>query len=365
MRATLRDLTDLTLTNLTLTKPAALRALLSAAALAASLTVGPSSSLASDEWKPSPVMQELYEKAKAEKEVTIWSSGPDPIAWINAAFSKRFPGIEVKTLADQRATAKLIAESRAGKVAADVFAWSLGGTIEIDKRGLLEKVDWQRYGVQQSDIFFNGNAASYYSYVYAITYPKGKFTAADLPKTWKDLLDPKWKGKLVASDFLMPRIMGYFAMEWGEAEAVKWARALLDDQKLLVSNSPTVNFLRSGERDMIIADGSHAHIGYRQQGMDATSQLLDYVPATQFIVSLVKSAPHPYAAQLLLAWLVSDDGRTAFEQATGVSDIRPGSKSQQLKQINAQGAKPLYETTETMEQRAEYYKKFSDMFRGN
>jgi hypothetical protein len=68
---------------------------------------------------------------------------------------------------------------------------------------------------------------------------------------------------------------------------------------------------------------------------------------------------------LLLAWLVSDDGRTGFEQATGVSDIRPGSKSQQLKQINAQGARPLYETTETMEQRADYYKKFSDMFRGN
>src|SRR5262245_57761039 len=360
MRATLRDLTDLTLT-----KSSALRALLSAAALAVSLTIGPASSLASDERRPSPIMQELYEKAKAEKEVTIWSSGPDPIAWINAAFSKRFPGIEVKTLADQRATAKLIAESRAGKVTADVFAWSLGGTIEIDKRGLLEKVDWQRYGVHQSDIFFNGNAASYYSYVYAITYPKGKFTAAELPKTWKDLLDPKWKGKLVASDFLMPRIMGYFAMEWGEAEAVKWTRTLLNDQNLLVTNSPTINFLRSGERDMIIADGSHAFIGYRQQGEAATCRLLDRGRARKCSVSLVKSAPHPDAAQLLLAWLVSDDGRTAYEHATGVSDIRPGSKSQQLKQINALGAKPLYETPETMEQRADYYKKFSDMFRGN
>src|SRR5262245_32792584 len=215
MRATLRDLTDLALTQ-----SAALKALLYAAALAAPLTVGPASSRA--DWKPSPILQELYEKAKAEKEVYVWSSGPDPISWINAAFSKRFPGIDVKTLADQRAPAKLIAESRAGKVTVDVFAWSLGGTIEIEKRGLLAKVDWQRYGVQESDIFFNGNAASYYSYVYAITYPKGKYTAADLPKTWKDLLDPKWKGKLVASDFLMPRIMGYFAMEWGEAEAVKW-----------------------------------------------------------------------------------------------------------------------------------------------
>jgi hypothetical protein len=68
---------------------------------------------------------------------------------------------------------------------------------------------------------------------------------------------------------------------------------------------------------------------------------------------------------LLLAWLVSEDGRTTFEQATGVSDIRPGSKSQQLKQVNALGAKPLYETMETMEQRADYYKKFSDIFRGN
>src|SRR5262245_18389578 len=91
---TLRDLTDLALI-----KSAAFRVMLFAAALAASLIVRPASSLAADEWQPSPVLQELLHKAKAEKEVTIWSSGPDPIAWINAAFSKRFPGIEVKTLA--------------------------------------------------------------------------------------------------------------------------------------------------------------------------------------------------------------------------------------------------------------------------
>jgi iron(III) transport system substrate-binding protein len=335
---------------------------------AAAVLAGPSIAAApgaADEWKPSPVLQELYEKAKAEREVNIWSSGPDPIVWINAAFSKRFPGIEVKPLPDQRVAAKLIAESRAGKVTADVWAYSMGGTLEIEKRGLLAKTDWSRFDVQNSDIFFDGQAASYYSYTYAVTYPKGKIAPADLPKTWKDLLDPKWKSKLVASDFLMPRLMGYFALEWGEAEAEKWARALLDDQKLLVTNAPTINFLRSGERELIISDSTHASNSYRQQGMDTAYLLLDYAPASQFVLGVVKAAPHPNAAQLLVGWLVSDDGRAALEQIVGAADIRPGSKSRLLKEINAAGSKPLYETPETVDKRAEYYKKFSDMFRGN
>jgi iron(III) transport system substrate-binding protein len=337
---------------------------ISAAVIAAALVCRSAPIRAADDWKPSPVLQELYEKAKSEKEVHIWSSGPDPIAWINAAFSKRFPGIEVKPLPDQRVATKLIAESRAGNVTADVWAYSMGGTLEVQKRGLLSKVDWSRFGVQSSDIFFNGEAASYYSYVFALTYPVGKVNVEELPKTWKDLLDPKWKNKLVSSDFLLPRVMGYFAMEWGEAEAEKWGRRLIDDQNIIVTNAPNVNFLRSGERLLIVADSTHASTTYKQQGLDSAYKILDYAPASQFVLGLVKSAPHPNAAQLLIGWLVSDDGRKALEETVHAADIRPGSKSQLLQEINAVGSKPLYETPETVDQRANYYKKFSDMLRG-
>src|ERR671924_300379 len=89
----------------------------------------------------SPKLAELYEKAKPEGEVTIWAPGAPSVQWIPAEFAKRFPGVKVNWFGDQQASAKLIAEKRAGRHAADVWTYSLGGTLEVQKRGLLQKAD--------------------------------------------------------------------------------------------------------------------------------------------------------------------------------------------------------------------------------
>ena len=94
----------------------------------------------------SPQLAELYEKAKPEGEVTIWAPGAPSVQWIPAEFAKRFPGVKVKWLGDQQASSRLIAEKRAGRHAVDVWTFSLGGTLEVQKRGLLEKYDWRQFG---------------------------------------------------------------------------------------------------------------------------------------------------------------------------------------------------------------------------
>src|SRR5471032_1354461 len=104
----------------------------------------------------SPQLAELYEKAKAEREVSIWAPGSPSVEWIPAEFAKRFPGIKVTWLGDQQASSRLIAEQRAGRHATDVWTYSLGGTLEVQKRGLLEKYDWRQFGAQDRDIFWDG-----------------------------------------------------------------------------------------------------------------------------------------------------------------------------------------------------------------
>src|SRR5262249_22525447 len=100
----------------------------------------------------SPQLAELYEKAKPEGQVTIWAPGAPSAPWIPAEFAKRFPAVKVTWLGDQNASSRLIAEQRAGRHATDVWTFSLGGTLEVQKRGLLEKYDWRQFGAQDRDI---------------------------------------------------------------------------------------------------------------------------------------------------------------------------------------------------------------------
>ena len=52
----------------------------------------------------SPQLAELYDKAKAEGEVTIWAPGAPSVQWIPAEFAKRFPAVKVTWLGDQQAS---------------------------------------------------------------------------------------------------------------------------------------------------------------------------------------------------------------------------------------------------------------------
>ena len=186
----------------------------------------------------SPQLAELYEKAKPEAEVTIWAPGAPSVQWIPAEFAKRFPAVKVNWLGDQQASSRLIAEKRAGRHAVDVWTFSLGGTLEVQKRGLLEKFDWRQYGAQDRDIFWDGEAVANHNYVFAPIFAKSKLTKEQVPRAWDALVDAQWNEKLVSDSFLLPRLGGYLAIDWGLERTEKWIKTLIEQRKLLVTTSP-------------------------------------------------------------------------------------------------------------------------------
>jgi iron(III) transport system substrate-binding protein len=314
--------------------------------------------------QPSAAMLALYEKAKAEKEVTLWAPAAIEGSWVPAEFGKRFPGVEIKFTADLQGATKIIAEARADRHSVDVWSFAIGGMIEVQKRDLLAKEDWARYGIDQSNTFFDGQAAATHNFIYSSIYAKQYVKAADLPKTWNDFLDPKWKGKLVAQSFLLPRMMGFFALTWSPDRAEQWGRALIEDQKTLIINTPSESYLKSGERIMAVGESISLAYQYQADGVDVGYLTLDLVPAGQFAVTVLKDAPHPNAALLLAAWLASDEGRDLYERLIHEADIRPGSKSALAKEIAATNAKVILEDVSTMELRAKYYEGYSKLVRG-
>jgi len=331
-------------------------------AVAASLVL-PRWAAAAD-WQPNAAMMALYEKAKAEKEVSLWTPAQIEGGWVNDQFAKRFPGITVNLTADLQGATKIIAEARAGRHTVDNWTFAIGGMLEVQKRGLLAKQDWAAYGIDPKDTFFEGEAAATHNFVYTTIYSKAAVKPADLPKTFDDFTDPKWTGKLVAQSFLLPRMMGFFALEWGPDRAEKWGRTLIEDRKMLIINSPSEPYLKSGERVMAVGESISLAYQYQADGLDVAYRTLDLVPAGQFAVTVLKDAPHPNAALLLAAWLSSDEGKFYYEKLIHEADVRPDSKSELAAEIRKSGAKIVLENLDTMALRAKYYEGYSKMVRG-
>lgn len=315
-------------------------------------------------WTDLPAVKAAYEKARQEKEVTVWTPVQAEADWIGAEFNKRFPGITVKGTGDLQAATKIIAEARANRHSVDVWQNSLGGMLEVQKRGLFAKVDWQTYGIAPGNILFDGEGVAAHNFVYSTLYARNLVKPEDLPKSWDDLLDPKWRGKMVAQDFLFPRLMGFLAIAWGEERTAKWGRAMINDQKLLITNAPRESFLKTGERVLSIGDAVSQSFQYTENGVPTGYTIFDIVPAVQFMFSAMKNAPHPNAARLLIAWMASDEGMAAREKAVFGASIRPGSKSPLAQQVAQSKARVILEDLATMDQRADYYKKFSSIIRG-
>ncbi len=213
-------------------------------------------------------------------------------------------------------------------------------------------------------MFFSGDAIATHNFVYTVVYAKDKVAQADLPRTWEQLADPKWTGKLTAQAFLLPRLMGFLALAWGPERTSAWGHTLIDERKLLVTNAPAEPLLKTGERVLAVGDSVALSYRYSEDGVPSGYLVMDIVPAVQFAIAVLKDAPHPNAAALLAAWLASDEGRALYDSVIHEADVRPGSGSALAAEIKAANARLILEDVATMAQRAQYYQSFSALVRG-
>ncbi len=315
-------------------------------------------------WMTSPAVQRLYEQAKTEGEVVIWGSQNRELSWIPEVFNARFPGIEVKWTADRAAGTKVVTEHRARRYSVDVFHFSLGGTLPVHRRRILGTNDWTIWGNRPDDVLLDGAAGATHNLVYAVVYNENLVAAADLPTSWDDLLTPRWQGKLVASQFLLPRLLGFLALEWGEAKATRYARALIDEQDTLITRAPREGLLQSGERVMAVGEFIGSAMFWKSEGLPIGWVAMPLMPAAQFVAAPLARAPHPSAAKLLSGWMTTEEAKAARERLRFNADVRPGAHSNLADVLESQGGRVLYEDLSNMMSRAALYEKLSAIVTG-
>lgn len=320
--------------------------------------------LAQSSWKDAPAVKALYEKAKQEGKVVVWGPQQREVDWIPDAFGAMFPGIKVEWLGDNSVITKAIAEARAGHYEVDVMHNSLGGVIPLNQRELLASVDWSLFGVPAHNVAMGGKAGLTNNLVYAVVYNTQRVKPADLPKHWTDLLDPRYKGKMTGSSFLLPRLVGFLGMEWGEDKALQFAKDLVSKTDILITRAPRESLLQSGERLYAVGEFEAAARFWAKQGLPVNYVIPEPVAANQFVSAVMAKAPSPNAARLLAGWMASQEAKRVREKVRFETDLRPGSEADLAKKVRASGAKIVFENEQNMAAREAIYNKASPILSG-
>ncbi len=235
---------------------------------------------------------------------------------ILAEFQKAYPFIktaEYLEVPGATKTARITQESRAGGPTADVTLDGPASGMRHASSGFLSPVDWKALGVEGSkERTPNEYLIAITTPLFGMLYNTNKIPEAEAPKTYADLVDPKWAGRVGT----WSRAIGFviIAADMGEektTDLVKKFSAL--KPKLYRSTYAAAQSVGAGEVDIIFGI-HHTSIPTIEKGAPVKWVFLEPVPVGPLYGVLLKFGKNPNAGKLLLAWLGSKEGALAYEK---------------------------------------------------
>ena len=307
-------------------KPAASPA---AAAKAAASPAGASASAGPEQFTASP---DLVAAAENEGKLVIYHGGPaDAVAKFVAAFNERFPKIDTsETLIEQEAPlmAKIMAESQAGQHIVDIFFSDIDVMmIDLQKRDMLLKYESPQY--QYFDSKFLGNPPGYYGpgwvSLIGIAWNTEVIKAADEPKSWNDLLDPKFKGKISVYNSSASSPFNAWYLLSQSLGTEYWDKMADQELRTYESSAQILDSLSSGETPVTMQFNNFRLKDVVEKNLPIKALWpSEGVPNFVSVQGILAKAPHPNAARLFHDWFLSREGMTkSAVEIAGQLALRP------------------------------------------
>jgi ABC-type Fe3+ transport system substrate-binding protein len=315
----------------------------------------------------------LVEAARKEGEVVLYTTliVDQIVRPMIKAFRSHIAGIDVKFVRADSAQqlVKLINEGRAGRVQADI--WHLSdGLAPLLQENLAAPLDLpSARGLPAELVDRRGNWVATNLSTRSLAYNTQLVPADQVPRTHKDLLDPRWKGQFVwhpASIAGGYAFIGVVLKSMGEENGTRYLRALARQNiiPLPVAARAVLDRVIAGEYPMgLEMNSSHAVIS-AALGAPVRFVPLDPVTMTMQIAGISRGAPHPNAARLFLDFIVSRAGQEVFRDADYIP-MRPdvAAKSPEVKPGSG-GYQALMLSPEDIDANAQHWAKiYDDIFR--
>ena len=256
----------------------------------------------------------LIEAAKKEGQLSMYSSASTgQCQLVLNRFKEKYPFMKTDYFRSGKVgiLTRVLTEQRFKKYAADVMMTSAIQTHILKKNGVLEKYVPPESKFLPPD---SRDPEGYWHGIYAsetvLGYNKNLVSSKEAPKTYEDLLNPKWKGKIGM-----------------EANKVEWFSTLLETKgegfwgklsqqkpSLRVGNTLALQLLAAGEFHILANVYLYSVEEGKLMGMPIDWVGLEPVNTYYVAISHLAHAPHPNAAKLFMNFLLTKDGQKALDE---------------------------------------------------
>lgn len=267
----------------------------------------------------------LVNGARSEGEVVFYSAMivNQALRPISEAFMKKYPFLKLTYWRAESAGifTKLAAEARAGKVVADVVEGTGVGE-SVVQAGLAQPyvtpaIEGIPANYHDPNRIWTATRRSFFGSAFntKLTLP------SEVPKTYQDLLDPRWKGRIAwhagsasGADLFVTNLR----MSWGDDRTREYLRQLSEQKVASLSGSSArslVDRVIAGEFLLGLNIFAHHPLISQAKGAPTSSALMGPVAATVGTMIVPRDIKHPHAAMLLVDFILSREGQSILAEA--------------------------------------------------
>ncbi len=255
--------------------------------------------------------QKLLEGAKKEGKVVVYSALTlDMLEAFKKEFESLYPGVTMEFW--QGKSTELVDkaknEANAGRHLADVFT---GGSAAppLYQAGLIAKHSNVFIPADYPKDFYADWWATADMNAVVIAWNTNLVKDSEAPKTWEDVLDPKWKGKIAIDP--TPGTWTGMVKVWGKEKLDRYFTDLLDKNGAMVRESAYIKpeALAAGEYAVLVGALAQFFENAATKGVPVSWVVPDPTVLYPHMTTIAKSAPHPYAAALWMEYATGVKGQ--------------------------------------------------------
>ena len=258
-------------------------------------------------------MQRLIDGAKKEGKLNIYTSTPnEDLAVLVAGFEKKY-GIKVNTwrASSDKVLQRSITEAHAKRFTVDVMETNGPEVEAMAREKILQAVKSPVLkDLMPEAIGPHGEWIATRLNVFVQAYNTNLVKKEELPKTWEDLTNPRWKGRLgiEASDFDW---LAGMAGTLGEARALKLFKDIVaaNGMSVRTGHSLLAQLVASGEVPLALTVYNYKPVQLKNKGSPIDWFSLGAAIARPNCIGVARDAPNPHAAILFFEYELSEEGQ--------------------------------------------------------